>query len=257
MLTQLDLINNFLKKDANNQSIAKQLIMGAGKSAVISPVLAIKLAKGLSVDQHITRSPIPTHEQIKEEKSKTKLCIVIVPESLLASTLTVMRTSFSGLVQKPVLHLNFDRSNCDLMYAKDLKKQLLRAQLNGAIVVSTPSTLKTLLLVFIDTLRSVKEENQLVLQSKSDKELSKKMTQKKYNLRARLANYEETADILGECLKILRSSVALIDEVDDVMHALKSELNFPLGDKSGLNLGPKRWLLPIFLFNAILPGKVS
>ena len=122
---------------------------------------------------------------------------------------------------------------------------------------SNPSTLKTLLLVYIDTLRSVKEENQLVLQSDRDKELSKKMAEKKFNIRARLANYEETADVLGECLKILKGSVALIDEVDQVMHALKSELNFPLGDKEELNLGALRWRLPIFLLNAILPGKGS
>ena len=258
---QLELVNNFLRKDGRKQSIAKQLIMGAGKSAVISPVLAIKLAKGLSVDEEYSRIKHPGYQpsfkEIEKEKEKTRLCIVIVPESLLASTLTVMRTSFSGLVQKPVLHFKFDRSSCDLKYARDLKTQLLRAQLNGAVVCSTPSILKTLLLVYIDTLRSIKEENQLVLQSKRDKELSAKMVEKKSSLRNRLADYEETADVLADCLRILQKSVALIDEVDQVMHALKSELNFPLGDKEVLNLGPKRWRLPIFLFNSILSFQKS
>ena len=88
--------------------------MGAGKSAVISPVLALKLTRGLSIDEQIARAPSPLADDIAKEKAKTRLCIVIVPESLLASTLTVMRTSFSGLVQKPVLHFQFDRSSCNL-----------------------------------------------------------------------------------------------------------------------------------------------
>lgn len=46
--------------------------------------------------------------------------------------------------------------------------------------------------------------------------------------------------------------VALIDEVDTVLHPLKSELNFPVGDKSDLDLAQARWELPMLLVKSML-----
>jgi hypothetical protein len=43
-----------------------------------------------------------------------------------------------------------------------------------------------------------------------------------------------------------------VRQVDIVLHPLKSELNWPLGDKHGLDFAPRRWELPVHLLEALL-----
>ena len=42
-----------------------------------------------------------------------------------------------------------------------------------------------------------------------------------------------------------------MDEVDVLLHPLRSELNFPIGLKSPIELTGYRWDLPIFLLDSI------
>jgi len=44
-----------------------------------------------------------------------------------------------------------------------------------------------------------------------------------------------------------KDGVAILDEVDLLLHPLKSELNFPLGEKHLIDLGARRWNLALFL----------
>ena len=44
----------------------------------------------------------------------------------------------------------------------------------------------------------------------------------------------------------------MIDEVDLVLHPLKSELNFPIGKKKALAMSPKRWEMPVHLLDGVL-----
>ena len=46
--------------------------------------------------------------------------------------------------------------------------------------------------------------------------------------------------------------VFLLDEVDMLLHPLRSELNFPIGEKFPLTPNPSRWDLPIYLLDIIL-----
>ena len=46
--------------------------------------------------------------------------------------------------------------------------------------------------------------------------------------------------------------VALIDEVDLVLHPLRSELNFPIGKKKALSMSPRRWEMPVHLLDGVL-----
>ena len=55
-----------------------------------------------------------------------------------------------------------------------------------------------------------------------------------------------------QLLELWRHSVAVIDEVDIVLHPLRSELNWPLGDKYPLDFAPTRWQLPMVLLEAVL-----
>ena len=52
-------------------------------------------------------------------------------------------------------------------------------------------------------------------------------------------------------LQLLRDGCLIMDEVDLILHPLKSELNFPIGAKHDLDFSPLRWKLPIHLLDAI------
>lgn len=56
---------------------------------------------------------------------------------------------------------------------------------------------------------------------------------------------------LGRVLALFRKSVLIMDEVDLILHPLKSELNFPIGTKLDLDFHPLRWKLPIHLIDAV------
>ena len=55
-----------------------------------------------------------------------------------------------------------------------------------------------------------------------------------------------------QLLGVWRGAYAVIDEVDLVFHPLRSELNWPLGDKYALDFAPHRWQLPMTLLEAML-----
>ena len=55
-----------------------------------------------------------------------------------------------------------------------------------------------------------------------------------------------------ELLQIWRRGVAVIDEVDVVLHPLRSELNWPLGDRHAIDFSPYRWQLPWHLLHAVM-----
>lgn len=56
---------------------------------------------------------------------------------------------------------------------------------------------------------------------------------------------------LRAVLALLRRGPLVVDEVDEVMHPLRSELNFPIGERKRLEPAPARWQLPLALFDAL------
>lgn len=46
-------------------------------------------------------------------------------------------------------------------------------------------------------------------------------------------------------------SILIMDEVDLILHPMKSELNFPIGEKIELDFSPQRWQMPIHLLDSI------
>ena len=58
----------------------------------------------------------------------------------------------------------------------------------------------------------------------------------------------------SEILELFRAGVCIMDEVDWVLHPLKSELNFPIGEKNDLHFTKEgeRWRLPTVLFDVLL-----
>jgi hypothetical protein len=70
-------------------------------------------------------------------------------------------------------------------------------------------------------------------------------------------DYKKQGDICVQIFKIFKKSIEIMDEVDVLLHPLKSELNWPLGHKDPLDFTRSklenglRWSIPSHLLDAI------
>ena len=118
-----------------------------------------------------------------------------------------------------------------------LYNKLSNALQTSGIVVSTPTAIKSIQLKFIELLAAIEDST-----------------------RPRHPSMEAEAAELYRTLHLFRSSILIMDEVDLILHPLKSELNFPIGAKLELDFAPHRWKLPIHLLDAVFfasRGKMS
>ena len=68
----------------------------------------------------------------------------------------------------------------------------------------------------------------------------------------KLKGRSRDASAIIKVMQLWRKGVLLIDEVDMLLHPLRSELNFPLGQKQKLDLHGLRWELPMHLLDTLL-----
>jgi len=108
------------------------MIMGAGKTTVISPMLALVLGDG------------------------TRMIMQVVPPALLQFAKDVARASFSAVIHKPVYTFVFDRFS---VVSPALYHKLRSACDSRAVVLTTPTAIKSLALKFIDLM--LKTDSQL------------------------------------------------------------------------------------------------
>jgi hypothetical protein len=121
--SQVKLIRKFVGAHARGESLCHQLIMGAGKTTVIAPVLALLLAR------------------------RDSALFQVVPQALIEMTRSVLREKFSSLLQKPVYTFAFDRSdNADSALLAKLEK----ARHAKAIILASPTSIKSFLLKFVE-----------------------------------------------------------------------------------------------------------
>ena len=100
-------------------------------------------------------------------------------------------------------------------------------------MITTPPSIKSLMLKFVENLTFLTDPN------------AKSHAEDKLRLET-----EVWHDVLG----LFRQGVVVMDEVDWVLHPLKSELNFPVGEKVLLDMTNQgeRWRLPMTLIDALL-----
>lgn len=228
---QCELVSDFVHNYRAGRSCVFQMIMGAGKTAVIGPLLALLLADGRSL--------------------VTQVC----PAALLDMTMSVMRNRFSSIVVKHVLSFKFDRSSDEsnsLEAVEISKTRLKRAVKERSVVCATPASIKSLLLKYIDLLFQSAETPRMV--QLADSVLNPTLVNELTPMRQSCVKVESMADHLAYILGLWRNGVALLDEVDLLLHPLKSELNFPIGKKVSLDLEPHRWTLPFFLLDGLFEG---
>jgi Protein of unknown function (DUF3638)/Protein of unknown function (DUF3645) len=211
---QVRLVHTFVDAALRNESMVHQMIMGAGKTTVVAPLLCLILANG------------------------KRLVTQVVPSALLRMSRQVLRAQFSVVVPKRIQTLHFDRSvNCDLDELQCLADKVLSASEDRGVIIATDVSIKSLMLKFIEYLH--------VLEGADSTDLSDPRQQ------AEFSSISSAADKLACVLGEFRRGILILDEVDLLLHPLRSELNFPIGAKVPLDPSPERWQLPMHLLDAV------
>ena len=183
-----------------------------------------------------------------------------LPRCLLPS---LMRNELdpAAVGQWPVLGAQFSAGTTR---SASLIRELLALRAAGGILLAPPEAPKALLLAHADLLHT---EAELAAEEEALAGLALRGTGASVRaLTATLADWKSSqrrsiaaaAESAAAALRILRAddapgarSIAVLDEVDLLIHPLRSELNYPLGDAEPLHLGPLRWRLAMHLVTVV------
>ena len=224
---QVEMVEWFVRNIRDGQSRVQQMIMGQGKTTVVGPLLALILADG---QQLVTQ---------------------VMPTALLEQTRGILRRCFGVVVTKHIYTVQFDRSNEDgtsdgveLLYQK-----LKSAEEDRSVVIAAPECVKSLFLKAIEQLHMIESvpTTDMELDETAD---DRHATQVKA-LRKKMVERSALADAITPILELWKRGVLIMDEVDVLLHPLRSELNFPIGLKHPIDMSGPRWLLPIHLLDGI------
>ena len=222
-LSQVQLVTRLLQDMVNGRSVCHQMIMGAGKTTVVGPLLAMLLA------------------------NSTTMMIEVVPPALLDFSAGILRERFSAGIRKPIFTFTFDRYDT---ISSTLLCKLLTARNLRAVIVSTPSFVKSFMLKFLEICHNLSRQRNITLE-KSEKNairtvfslsqirnllgLGYRKTMSSGELsKEEIVSLRKQASLADRIFHIMRDSIEIMDEVDIILHPLKSELNWPLGAKGSI-----------------------
>eukprot|EP00966_Prymnesium_polylepis_P158367 3660630-Prymnesium_polylepis.1 len=272
---QVQMIKQMAEKWKVGESCCQQFLMGSGKTTVVAPLLALLLGG----NQDHNKAP-GDGSTIAGAARGAHLLVQIVPDALLNMSISVMRNAFGTTIAKPVVSFAFERSAADgymIRLLRGIRRRLTFACEQGGIVCTTPGAIKSIFLSFLERMHLEERAPRLFFLPKSSLKLEDKQQASVDKMALAMRARGEEADEILRILRILRGATALIDEVDMVMHPLRSELNFPIGKKVELHLmripeaegdaariaeqdkeealgedkGELRWLLPIHLLDGV------
>ncbi|KDO28986.1 hypothetical protein SPRG_20090 [Saprolegnia parasitica CBS 223.65] len=226
---QVEMVESFMTSMHNGVSRVQQMIMGAGKTTVVGPLLTYMLADSKVLVTHV------------------------MPTALLEQSRAVLRSRFSNaILQKRIFTLSFDRSvDDDPMAILALASKLQRACVHADVICASPEAIKSLLLKFVELLHSLE-------QSTHDPDFRLHDTSRTgMRIRKVLHSRADMADELQVVLRQWQRGVLIMDEVDVLLHPLRSELNFPIGNKFPIDLAANRWELPMHLLDVVLSSSSS
>jgi Protein of unknown function (DUF3638)/Protein of unknown function (DUF3645) len=238
--SQVILVNKFMETLKDNRSMCHQMIMGAGKTTVVTPLLALMLADGRS------------------------LVTQVVPHALLEFSRGVMREKFAAVVRKPVFTFYFDRGT---PVTRELYLKLCKARDSKAVICATPTSVKSFMLKFVEMMRYLEEQK---LGGKKNKDVGIFSAFSLSSIARRFRDSSVVQDLkvdpedlyyCTEIMKLFRTGVLLLDEVDLILHPLKSELNWPIGIKDPIDFSRSklgiglRWQIQWHLLDPIFFSK--
>jgi len=219
---QVGLLHSFSSAGYERRNFVAQMLMGGGKSTVVGPLLAMMLADGQT------------------------LVTMVVPSALLPMSRALLRARFSSLVPKRIHTLSFDRQTKDdpALVAKLLYK-LYAARERAGVVIATAVSVKSLLLKYLELLVALQAATSSGTNHLTPGELEE------------LRNKNVVAEGLAQVMAMWREGVLILDEIDLLLHPLKSELNFPCGPRQALSPAPNRWELPMHLLDAFFHAETG
>ena len=153
------------------------------------------------------------------------LVMQTMPPALLEQSKATLRATFSSIIRKRVFTLSFDRSS-EMRWATVEKLQ--SAARNRGAVLCTASTIKSIQLKLLEKMDLLRD------------------TRRKQH-----PSMEHDVRCLAKVLGMFQSGCLIMDEVDLLLHPLKAELNFPIGDKHSLDFSPERWTCAIHCLDAV------
>eukprot|EP01043_Picozoa_sp_COSAG02_P005120 COSAG02_NODE_137_length_34526_cov_94.448079_13_plen_4296_part_00 len=133
---QVELITEFLESAVGGNSCVRQMLMGAGKSSVVSPLLGLILADGV------------------------QLVTVVVPQPLIEQAVSMLKQVIASMFQRRLARFFFSRSTLGtdlslmLSEAQHIHQKLRDACEAGSVVVTTGASIKALLLKVVELMES-------------------------------------------------------------------------------------------------------
>ena len=220
-----------LDRAMGSKSTCQQMLMGGGKTTVIGPMLALLLGAAKPRDAKQAEGDA--------KQAEGRLVVQVVPDALLDMSRNVMRAAFGLLLPKSVYSFAFERESQGdrIKLLKGIHRRFASARDAGAVVCTTPGAIKSLMLSFIDRLATEESVSSLMLVPLD--RLPERVRPRAKLVGKRLDERAVEAIACADIIKIFRGSIALIDEVDLVLHPLRSELNFPIGELVPLDLDLK------------------
>ena len=126
------LVHEFRHAAQSGESRVHQMIMGAGKTTVVAPLLALMLGNNQT------------------------LVMQVVPPALLEFSRSVMRQRFSSILRKPVYTFNFDRFTAA---SPQLLSKMVQARQLSAVMITSPTSLKSFMLKFVEVVHMLEQSN--------------------------------------------------------------------------------------------------
>jgi hypothetical protein len=114
------------------------------------------------------------------------------------------------------------------------------------VLISTPAAVKALALKFVELLHMIDQAKTDYVTALHTSKKGHKPPPKQLSLT--IFPLREQAEICLRVLDLFRAGTLIIDEVDLVLHPLKSELNFPIGRKEPLDLTNNKVAKGVFNF---------
>jgi hypothetical protein len=229
---QVEIVSEFLDSATAGHSGVRQMLMGAGKSSIISPlvrptaVLFVWLPPFFAfhhVDPFLIPRPTVCLQLGLLLADGKQLVTVAVPQPLLEQAVSMINHVLASTFGRRVTRLFFSRAmlGVDLKLARQHAAKLLKtlevAKLQGSIVVTTGATIKALMLKVVELMEPAdKATDDLWLDQLA------------------------VATTLRGVLDLFSGGVALLDECDLLLHPLKSEMNFPVHHRQPLQLLEER-----------------
>ncbi|RNF03803.1 hypothetical protein TraAM80_05547, partial [Trypanosoma rangeli] len=225
---QVEMVRWFVDNARAGVSRVQQMIMGQGKTTVVGPLLALILADG------------------------AQLVTQVMPTALLEQTRGILRRCFSVVVPKQIYTLQFDRAfdETDANSVALLQQKLVAAAKTRAILISSPECIKSVFLKAIEQMHLIATTPTEELDAVHGNADERVAAQARGLLR-RTQQRSAMADAITPIIQLWQCGVLIMDEVDVLLHPLRSELNFPIGLKHPIDLSGPRWTLPIHLLDAV------